>query len=96
MVQKKRTSVAVLRLSGLANGEPAWPLRIHLRTDGDLCSGGLEKERYFGAATAQLHRCRCPVATLRLISLLRWQKKRKERERQKKKGKKENRGKKKK
>jgi hypothetical protein len=64
-----------------------------LRTDGDLCSGGLEKERYFGAATAQLHRCRCPVATLRLISLLRWQKKRKERERQKKKGKKENRGK---
>jgi hypothetical protein len=33
---------------------------------------GLEKERYFGTATAQLHRCRCPVATLCFVSLLHW------------------------
>jgi hypothetical protein len=46
-----------------------------VRTDEDLCSGGLEKERHFGAATAQLHRCRCPAATLCFVSLLHRQKK---------------------
>jgi hypothetical protein len=71
-----------------------------VRTDGDLCSGGLEKERYFGAAAAQLHRWRCPVATLCLVSLLtgfvsllHWQKKEKKAKDKKGKGKKENRGK---
>jgi hypothetical protein len=37
----------------------------------EICAaaGGLEKEHYFGAATAQLYRCRCAVATLCFVSL---------------------------
>jgi hypothetical protein len=68
------------RLSALTNRKPVWPLPIQVRTDGDLCSGGLEKERYFGAATAQLYRC--SYAMFRFVASL--AEKRKERERQKK------------
>jgi hypothetical protein len=75
------------RLSALANGKPAW----HTGANGwRFVPRGLEKERYFGAATAQLHRCRCPVATLCFVSLLHWLRfvaslaEKKERERQKK------------
>jgi hypothetical protein len=50
----------------------------------EICAaaGGLEKEHYFGAATAQLYRCRCAVAALCFVASL--AEKRKERERQKK------------
>jgi hypothetical protein len=54
----------------------------------EICvAGALEKERYFGAATAQLHRCTCPVATLCFVSLLHWQKKEKKGKDKKRKGK---------